>query len=215
MKLPESLYEKFGVEFQMGQIIFCEFEPGNECYFILEGKVRIVKNVHHAQKTMDIIGEGSFFGEMAILEAAPRSASAIAIQKTRALKFTSNNFDALMNSQPQLAYSLLLIFASRIYDAKRRLQILLLKDPQIKVSDVFLMLSEKDPHYGKVSEMIFPISVDDVASWCSLPVGDVQRIINLLVKRGKVELHADRIIVHNINDFSRSVAAHRRSVSKS
>ena len=215
MKLPESLYEKFGIEFQTEQIIFCEFEPGNECYFILEGKVRIIKNVHHAQKTMDIIGEGSFFGEMAILEAAPRSASALAIQKTRALKFTSNSFDALMNSQPQLAYSLLLTFASRIHDAKRRLQILLLKDPQMKVSDVFLMLSEKDPHYGKVSEMIFPISVDDVASWCSLPVGDVQRIIDLFVKRGKVELHPDRIVVHNINDFGRLVSAQRRNVSKS
>lgn len=212
MMLPESLYEKFGVNFEPGQIIFCEYEPGNECYFILDGRIKITKTVGNAQKTLDVLQAGDFFGEMAILEEEPRSASAIAIDNIRALKFNRVNFDGLMNGQPQLAYRLMLIFAHRIFDQRRRLQILLLDDTQAKVSDVFCMLSEKDSHHGTSSEMVFNVTVDDVAAWCGLPPAEVQRVISGFVKQGKIELFADRIVIHNINDFSRLVAARRKSL---
>ncbi|MCB1324653.1 MAG: Crp/Fnr family transcriptional regulator [Spirochaetales bacterium] len=213
MMLPESLFEKFGVEFEPGEIIFCEWEPGEECFFIQDGRVKITKTVGNTQKTLDVIGAGDFFGEMAILEAEPRSASAVAVDHVRALKFNRENFGALMNSQPPLAFRLLVIFANRIYDARRRLQILLLDDNQAKVSDVFLMLSEKDPHYGHSAQMVFNVTVDDVASWCGLPAPEVQRVISGFVKQGKLELFADRIVIKNINDFSRLVAAKRKNLA--
>ena len=213
MMLPESLFEKFGVEFEPGEIIFCEWEPGEECFFIQDGRVKITKTVGNTQKTLDVIGAGDFFGEMAILEAEPRSASAVAVDHVRALKFNRENFGALMNSQPPLAFRLLVIFANRIYDARRRLQILLLDDSQAKVSDVFLMLSEKDPHYGHSAQMVFNVTVDDVASWCGLPPPEVQRVISGFVKQGKLELFADRIVIKNINDFSRLVAAKRKNLA--
>lgn len=212
MMLPESLFEKFGVTFEPGEIIFCEYEPGNECFFIQEGNVKVTKTVGNSQKTLDVIEAGNFFGEMAILEAEPRSASAIAISTVRALKFNRENFDSLMRSQPPLAYRLLTIFAQRIYDARRRLQILLLEDIQAKVADVFIMLSEKDPNYGHSAQMVFNVTVDDVASWCAQPSAEVQRVISGFVKQGKVELFADRIVIKNINDFNRLVAAKRKNV---
>ena len=62
MMLPESLFEKFGVEFEPGEIIFCEWEPGEECFFIQDGRVKITKTVGNTQKTLDVIGAGDFFG---------------------------------------------------------------------------------------------------------------------------------------------------------
>lgn len=212
MLLPESLFDKFGVEFAPGDIVFCEYEPGNECFFIQEGQVKITKTVGNAQKTLDVLEQGDFFGEMAILEEEPRSASAIAIDTVRALKFNRANFDSLMNTQPQLAYRLLVIFANRIFDAKRRLQILLLDDSQAKVADVFVMLSEKDEHYGEATKMVFNVTVDDVANWCGLPAPEVQRVVSGFVRQGKVELFADRIVCNNINDFNRIVAAKRKNL---
>lgn len=209
--LPESLYEKFGIGFEPGQIIFCEYEPGNECYFILDGRVKITKTVGNTQKTLDVIGSGDFFGEMAILEEEPRSASAIAVDSVRALKLNRVNFDSLMNGQPQLAYRLMMIFARRIFDARRRLQILLLDDQQARVADVFCMLAEKDPQYGHTNQMIFNVTVDDVAAWCGIPAAEVQRVISGFVKQGKLELFADRIVVTNINDFTRVVQARRKN----
>lgn len=210
--LPESLFEKFGKTYDPGQIVFCEYEPGNDFYFIQEGRVKITKTIGNAQKTLDVLSAGDIFGEMAILEEEPRSASAIAVDKVRVLNFNRANFDTLMQSNPQLALRLLVIFSNRINDARRRLQILLLDDVQSKVADVFLMLAEKDPHYGHVKNMVFHTTVEDIASWCGQPIDEVQKIINLSVRQGKVELFADRIVVNNINDFSRLIQAKRKNL---
>ncbi|MCB1137575.1 MAG: Crp/Fnr family transcriptional regulator [Leptospiraceae bacterium] len=211
MLLPESLFEKFGKTFEPGEIIFCEFEPGNDFYFIQDGQVKITKTFGQTQKTLDVLSIGDIFGEMAILEEEPRSASAIAMDTVKTLHFNRANFDTLMNGNPQLAHRLLVIFSKRIYDAKRRLQVLLLEDLQAKVADTFLMLAEKDPNYGKINNMVFHISVDDVANWCGQDTNEVQRVISQFVKQGKVELFADRIVVPNINDLGRIVAAKRKS----
>ena len=212
MLLPESLFEKFGKVFEPGQIIFCEYEPGNDFYFIQEGDVKITKTMGDSQKTLDILTAGDIFGEMAILEEQPRSATAIAVGRVRTLHFNRANFDSLMNGNPQLAYRLLVIFSTRIYDARRRLQVLLQDDIQAKVADAFLMLAEKNPEYGQINQLIFNITVDELASWCGQPPDDVQRVISQSVKQGKVELFGDRIVVNNINDMSRIVNSKRKNL---
>ena len=77
---------------------------------------------------------------MAILEDAPRSATMIALDEVKVLEFNKANFNGLMQSKPELAIKLLRAFAKRIYDQKRRLMILTLNEPDIKIMDVFLML---------------------------------------------------------------------------
>jgi len=211
MLLPESLFDKFGKVFEPGEIVFCEYEPGNDFYFIQDGRVKITKTIANTQKTLDVLTAGDIFGEMAILEEEPRSATAIAIDTVKTLHFNRDNFDSLMHGNPQLAYRLLVVFSTRIYDAKRRLQILLLDDMQAKVADVFLMLTEKDPDYGQITQKVLNITVDDVANWCAQPIGEVQRVISSFMKQGKIELFADRIVVNNINDFARLIATKKKA----
>ncbi|RME91976.1 MAG: Crp/Fnr family transcriptional regulator [Candidatus Hydrogenedentota bacterium] len=205
-----GLFEKFGKEFQPNQIIFCEFEPGNDFYLIQSGRVKISKIVKDKEKTMDILGPGDIFGEMAILEEQPRSASAIAVDHVSVLHFNRENFVTLMTAQPQLAYKLLVVFTKRIYDAKRRLMILLLDDAQAKVADVFLMLTEKEPNHEQLKEAVLNITVDDVAHWAGEPVENVQDVINHWVKVGKLELYPDKIVILNLNDFRRLVNTKRK-----
>lgn len=207
-----GLFDKFGKEFQPNQIIFCEFEPGNDFYLIQNGRVKISKIVKDKEKTMDILGPGDIFGEMAILEEQPRSASAIAVDTVSALHFNRENFVTLMTAQPQLAYKLLVVFTHRIYDAKRRLMILLLDDVQTKVADVFLMLTEKEPNSDHLKEAVLNVTVDDLAHWAGEPVEAVQDVINHWVKVGKVELFSDKIVVLNLNDFRRLVTMKRKGM---
>lgn len=212
MLIDEKLFDKFGVEFSPGEIIFCEFEPGNEFYFIQSGRVEIVKIINNREKTLDILETGDVFGEMAILEEEPRSASAIALDHVKVLKFHRANFDALLQGNPQLAYKLLVIFSKRIYDAKRRLMILLLDDPQAKVMDVMNMLAEQDPHIDMQEAVTLHITVQDVANWAGMQVTEVQKILTHLNKLGKIELFNDRIVVRNIRDFQRIVNSRRKKM---
>jgi len=212
MLLDDSFFGKFGIEYSPNDIIFCEYEPGFEFYFVQTGQVRIVKLINNREKTLDVLTDGDVFGEMAILESEPRSASAIAMTHVRLLKFHRDNFDTLLQGNPQLAYKLLLIFSKRIYDAKRRLMILLLDDPQLKVMDVLNMLAEQDPHLDFQDEINLPVTSEQVASWAGMAEAEAQKVLTHLNKLNKIELYGDKIVVRNIRDFQRIVASKRKNM---
>jgi len=206
----EAMFGKFGKVFKPNEIIFCEYEPGNDFYLIQEGQVKITKTVGSSIKTLDVLESGDIFGEMAILEEQPRSATAVCITEVRALNFNRANFELLMTKNPQLALRVLTIFSTRIYDAKRRLMILLMDDIIGKVSDVFMMLYEKQGMNDHQKEVTLKVTVDDVGHWCGQPVGEVQKVLAQLKKTGKIDIYNDRVVVHNIQEFQRIVAQKRK-----
>jgi CRP-like cAMP-binding protein len=210
----EAMFGKFGKVFEPNQIIFCEYEPGNDFYFIQEGQVKITKTVGGSIKTLDVLETGDIFGEMAILEEQPRSATAVAITEVRALNFNRANFEILMTKNPQLALRVLTLFSTRIYDAKRRLQILLLDDIVGKVTDVFVMLAEKQTLYENQKEVVLKTTIDDIAHWCGQPISEVQKVINQYKKTGKIDVFMDRIVIHNIQEFQRTVSQKRKDKSQ-
>jgi CRP/FNR family transcriptional regulator, cyclic AMP receptor protein len=212
MILDDRLFEKFGVEYAPNEIIFCEFEPGNEFYFIQNGQVKIVKIINNTEKTLDILETGDIFGEMAILEEEPRSASVIAMGNVKLFRFHRDNFDTILHGNPQLAYKLLMIFAKRIYDQKRRLMILLLEEPQLKVMDVFNMLAEQDPHLDLQDAVTLKATAQDISSWGGMQLKDVQKVLHNLNQLGKIELFNDKVVVKNIRDFQRVVASKRKNL---
>jgi len=211
LELDEKFFGRFGVEYSPNQIIFCEFEPGYEFYFIQKGRVKISKIINDREKTVDVLGPGDVFGEMSILEEEPRSATIIAIDHVRALKFHRDNFDVLLQGNPQLAYKLLLIFSKRIYDAKRRLMILLLEEPLVKVMDVLIMLAEQNPQYDESAAVLYT-TAQQVANWCGMVEADVQKELTHLARVDKIELFEDRIVVKNLRDFQRVVASRRKNL---
>jgi len=212
MALDEKFFDKFGVEYSPNEIIFCEWEPGNEFYFIQSGNVRIVKLLQNREKNLSVLTDGDVFGEMAILEEQPRSATAIALDHVKLLKFHRDNFDTLMSGNPQLAYKLLVIFSKRIYDAKRRLMILLLEEPQIRVMDVLVMLAEQDPHLDLQNEISLQVTAQDVARWAGLTEDDAQKELTHLNRTDKIEIFGDKIVVKKIREFQRLVASRRKSM---
>ena len=206
-----AAFGRFARTFQAGEMIFSEFEPGDTFYLIQSGRVRLVKLVGNFEKTLDILQPSEMFGEMAILENSPRSATAIALDKVTVLEFNRQNFEVLMLGNPQIAFKLLKMFCKRIYDSKRRFMILTLDEPQAKVADVFLMLDESQPDIDRSSEKReFMVTVDGVAHWAGMAVNAVRDILGHFVNQGRVEIYQDKIVVKNINDFSRFVSSRRK-----
>ena len=207
---PEA-FNRFRKTFQAGDMIFSEYEPGDNFYLIQVGRGQIVKIFGDLEKTIAVLNPGEIFGEMAILEEAPRSATAIAMDQVIALEFNQENFDILMQGNPQVALTLLKLFAMRIHDQKRKFQILTLDDVEAKVADVFLMLSEHEPvDASEVEEMEFKTTVDDVAHWAGISPEKCRQVINHFINQRRIELYPDRIVVRNINDFVRFVKSRRR-----
>jgi len=206
-----AAFSRFARTFQKGELIFSEFEPGDAFYLIQSGRVQLVKVIGDIEKTLDILHPSEMFGEMAILEDSPRSATAIALDAVKVLEFNRANFEVLMMGNPQIALKLLKLFTKRIYDQKRRFMILTLEDPQAKVADVFLMLDETQPSIDRTSERReFKTSMDDVAHWAGMTGDQVREVLNHFVNQRRVEVFADKIVVKNINDFLRFVNSKRK-----
>jgi CRP-like cAMP-binding protein len=152
---------------------------------------------------------------MAILENAPRSATMIALDDVKVLEFNKANFNGLMQSKPELAIKLLRAFAKRIYDQKRRLMILTLEDPDIKIMDVFLMLAEnRGIDIYNSMDIKFEITTEDVANWCGMDKSKCAQILSHFQKQNRIVVSQNYITVTNINDFYRMVNSKRKSFRK-
>ncbi len=212
--MSTSAFQRFAKTFQKGDVIFCEFEPGDTFYLIQSGRVEIVKIMGDLQKTVDILQPGELFGEMAILEEAPRSATAIALDRVTALEFNRENFEILMQGNPQIAMKLLKTFTKRIYDQKRRFMILTLEDPEARVADVFLMLAESQVRGEEAADgrnVAIQATVDDIAHWAGMPPDKCRNVINHFVSQRRLEVMPDKILIRNLNDFQRFVASRRKT----
>ncbi|OHD05364.1 MAG: Crp/Fnr family transcriptional regulator [Spirochaetes bacterium GWC1_27_15] len=208
-----GFFEKFGKAYRKDEIIFCEFEPGNTFYFLLEGRVKITKISSETEKTLDVLQPGEIFGEMAILEEAPRSATTVALDDVKVLEFNKANFESLMTAKPELAIKLLKIFARRIYDQKRRLMILTLAEPEIKIADVFVMLAENmNLNLSETKDVEFKITPEEVANWCGMDKIRSNQILAHYAKQNRLVISPEKIVVNNINDFYRLVNTKRRSM---
>jgi CRP-like cAMP-binding protein len=208
-------FTRFARTYDPGEIIFAEYEPGDSFYLIQSGRVKISKIVGDLEKTIDILQPPEFFGEMAILEGAPRSATAQAMDKVKVLEFNRANFEVLMMGNPQMALRLLKLFTKRIWDQKRRFMILTLEEPQAKVADVFLMLAETGAAVQANAEQEgekreFKVTVEDVAHWAGMSGQEVQTILGHFANQRRVELFPDKIVVRNISDFQRFVSTRRK-----
>lgn len=198
-------FERFAKEYEPNQIIISEYEPGDSFYLIQSGSVQLVKCVNGTKKHLDILKPGEFFGEMAILDNSPRSATCMAIGKVKCLEFNKENFELLITGNPQMALLLLKLFCKRIYDQKRRFRILCIKDTHARVADVFCMLAEMNSQ-GKELEKQQRINATfaDISHWAGLSPEVTRDEINRFVEQRKIEAYDNYFIVNNILDLKRT-----------
>lgn len=212
LQMDADFLSRFSRTFTPGEIVFSEYEPGNTFYFIQSGNVRLIKNAGQNERTLDVLQQSEMFGEMAILDKSPRTASAFAINEVTLLEFTEENFEILIRGNPRIAIKLLKVFATRIHKAKRRFMVLTLPDPQTKVADVFLMLDETGDSVMGDSGFYsreFKLTIDGIAHWAGLPKLEVKSVLEYYSTQRRVSVYQDRIVVKNINDFSRLVSSRR------
>ncbi len=100
---------------QKDDVIFKEGATGDAFYFIVSGSIRISTMVPGVgEEALTILREGEYFGEMALIDDAPRSASAIANENTILLLIEKDNFRKLLAQETGIAYKLLWVFTKTL-----------------------------------------------------------------------------------------------------
>ncbi len=197
-------------KYNKDDIIFLEFEKGDKFYMVQSGSVKITKVIKDVEKLLDIVYPGYFFGEMAILEDTTRSASAIANEPTALLELNKENFQTILANNTEMALKLLKMFAKRIFDSKRRLLILQLNEPNLRVYDCLLLLAELQniprDAYNEPQEL--KTTINDIANWCAIKPMEVQKVLKPMA--GKIDIKNNAIHVKNLKEIQRQIDVKRK-----
>jgi CRP/FNR family transcriptional regulator, cyclic AMP receptor protein len=125
-----------------GQVILLENDWGSSVYFILEGWAKIrTYNLDGKEVTLNILGKGEIFGEMAPLDEVPRSTDVITLAPTVIANIPAQDFVNLLHSEPQAGIHLAQLMARRLRQVNRRLR-LRESDSTSRVVDVLLFLAD-------------------------------------------------------------------------
>jgi len=101
---------------ESGEVIFAEGEAGDALYLVLDGRVRIDRE----EEVIAELGERECFGEMSILDGAPRSATATAIEDTNLLKIARDDFQEILSEKPEIALGVIKVLSRRLRAASRQ-----------------------------------------------------------------------------------------------
>jgi len=107
-----------------GRVVFAEGDPGDSMYFIAHGRIRVEKLAQAeglVRKTLTVLEAGDYFGEMALFDQKPRSASAVAAGPARILRLSKAAFDQIQQRHSVAGMSVLFAMIRTASERIRRL----------------------------------------------------------------------------------------------
>ena len=113
---------------QAGVPLFNEGEPGKTMYVLMEGSAAVVV----AGQVIEVAGPGALLGEMALVDTALRSATAIARSNCRLLPINTTQFDLLVRESPEFARHVMMVMAGRLRRMNQRLLEAVYSEPSIR-----------------------------------------------------------------------------------
>ena len=180
------------------QIILLENDWGGSVYFIIQGWVKIrTYNLDGKEVTLNIIGQGEIFGEMAALDKMPRSTDAITLTTTKIGRIPSQDFVDLITIEPLAGMRLAQLMAKRLRQVNRRLQ-LREANSTSRVADAILFLVEGQGKQGEKGTEIPNLPHREISSLSGLARETVTRVLTKLEKRGLIKRDADLLRIPDV-----------------
>lgn len=197
-----SLIDRYGRPFATGEVLFREGDAAREAFVVQEGRIRILKRIRMADKSLALLRAGDLFGEGALLENDPiRRSTAIAVSDGIALSFDKNALRSLLQKDPLLASRLLSQLVRRLRDAEDQIELLLLKDTQSKIIGCLLKLAGLHQDSAELS-----ISPVELSTRVGLDVATVKRAIQKLREQQYVRIVGERVEIPDVEALRRLYA---------
>jgi CRP-like cAMP-binding protein len=180
------------------RVILLEHDWGGSFYFILEGWVKIrTYNVDGKEITLNILGKGEVVGEMAALEATPRSTDVITLTPTLISSIPAQDFVKLLQSESLAGIRLAQLMAKRLRQLNRRLR-LREADSLSRVADTLIFLAEGQGKKATNGLEIPNLPHRELSSISGLARETVTRSLTKLEKKGLIQRSADAICIPDL-----------------
>jgi CRP-like cAMP-binding protein len=120
------------VEYKEGETVFGEGDEGDRLFVILSGAVRISKNIPGmGEEALSVLRAGDYFGEMALIDNAPRSADARTHEDSSLMTLSKKDLESLMDAKKDIGYKILSKFVETLSQR--------LRDTNDKIRSFFAM----------------------------------------------------------------------------
>jgi len=181
----DASLERFAQDFAAGTVLFEEGQPGLHMYVVTHGEVEIRRKVGETDHVLAILQPGDFFGEMAILNSRPRSATAVTRIASRLLVLEGHMFEAMLRARPEIAMRIIKTLALRLESANQHVELLLLPTPNHRVVQCLRHMAEEQMLLAGTpvtlgTAILVPKRASDIAVRVGLPVPDVVDVLTRL-----------------------------------
>ncbi|MBD2497808.1 Crp/Fnr family transcriptional regulator [Nostoc sp. FACHB-280] len=208
--LPESVVEPALTHLvtrthPANQVILLENDWGGSVYFIFEGWVKIrTYNLEGKEVTLNILGKGELFGEMAALDEVPRSTDVITLTATVIGSLPAQDFVKLLQIEPLAGVRLSKLMARRLRQVNRRLR-LRESDSQSRVADTLLFLAEGQGKRAQTGTEIPNLPHRELSSLSGLARETVTRVLTRLEKKGLIQRDQETICIPDVSALERLI----------
>lgn len=178
------------ISYDKSSIIITQGEHSNSLYIVIEGRLKVyVTDAEGRQALLAFLNKGDFFGELSLLDDQPRSASVMAVAKTRLLRLTQEAFYRFVEAHPENLLPMLRILTSRLRAQDDAIRSLSTQDVYGRVARVLLNEAE-EREKGHITPRL---THQEIAEMVGSSREMVSRILGDLRKGGYIKVENKQI----------------------
>ena len=203
-KLASLLQEK---SYEENRALFHAKEPGSALFILKSGRVKVTLTDRHGKEViLRVLHPGEFFGEMALLDGHPRSATVTAIERSRVFILEQASFLQLIRQDPQWSLKMLATLSRRLRKANEKIGAAIFSDAYGKVARTLIDLI---PEGGMTASngiwIDLKLTRQELAAMAGVTRETFIRILKEFEKAGSVRVEGKQVVILRQADLSREV----------
>jgi CRP-like cAMP-binding protein len=182
-------------EYEKGDTVFREAEPADRIYFVVDGRVKIVKATGSRDLILEILGAGEPVGAVAAFERRAFPATAIAMERSSLLSIPEREFFQLLETRPEMTRALLGALTLRLMMMNKRLADMT-GSVEVRAARLFVTLSERmGVPRGEQTFIPLPLSRQELADLLGTTLETAIRLMSRWQKENVVLTERDGFLV--------------------
>jgi CRP-like cAMP-binding protein len=190
-------------KYPKGSTICIEGENTSECFIVQKGLVKITKIIDNKEMVLSFVNVGEMFGEMALLETKPRSATALAVEDCEFMTLSKDKFAQTIVTQPQIVIRLTALLSDRVWFLSRQLRVRIVTDLAARCCEMLIVHLEKQDIHLNTAQHLFDITPEVLCRMCTIVEPEAKSTIASLIREGVIALLDNKIVAKNKHELSR------------
>jgi CRP/FNR family cyclic AMP-dependent transcriptional regulator len=177
--------------------IFFEHEEGDSFFMILKGRVKVtILGDDGREVILSMLGTGDVFGEMALLDDEPRSATAIAVEDCDLLSLQRSEFDGVVKSRASISAGLIKVLSARLRKANHQISTLALLDVYGRVARVLMEMARDEGRRLRDGRIAFRRAThQEIANRIGTTRETVTRMMKDLERQGLIHVESKEFVL--------------------